>query len=257
MGAWRQISLFEIAGQFRVEGPRLLCRAPVNSRALESGLAIIGAGAGFETGNPKSLTWFQHFPASRDKPPDCPTWRRFALYWYFPLNTGMDHLDTSLEATFRVDPDSSEPLYTQVEASIQDYVHRFDLKPGAVLPSEREMADLFQVSRLTIRKAIDELSREGRVYRRAGRGTYVSQPKLQQPLLVLNSFTEAILREGHTPGIQLLSMKVQGADSRTSARLKIESDAPVLSIKRLRSVDGLPFSLSTSHLRYDLVHGIN
>ena len=114
----------------------------------------------------------------------------------------------------------------------------------------------FQVSRLTVRKVLDYLIQEGRVIRRPGKGTFVSLPKLQQPLPILNSFTEAVLQEGHTLGTQLLNFEVKEENFRVSQELQIEPGEPVLKVHRLRFVDNLPFSLSTSYLPHELAHQI-
>ena len=159
---------------------------------------------------------------------------------------------SNLESLSAIKPQTPEPLYVQIKESIIEYILQNNLQPKDLLPSERELTEYFQVSRLTVRKAIDQLGDEGRVFRRPGKGTFVSLPKLQQPLLVLRSFTEAVLQEGHKPGTQLLDFEVQKAKFRVRQELRINTGASVLKVRRLRLVDNLPFSLSTSYLPHDL-----
>jgi GntR family transcriptional regulator len=162
----------------------------------------------------------------------------------------------TLETLSAINPATPEPFYVQIKESIIDYIHQNELQPKDLLPSERELTTYFQVSRLTVRKAIDQLIQEGRVFRRPGKGTFVSLPKLQQPLLVLRSFSEAVLQEGHTPGTQLLEFEVQEGKFRVNQKLQIHAGALVLKVRRLRFVDNLPFSLSTSYLPAELTKPI-
>ena len=158
----------------------------------------------------------------------------------------------TLESLATIKHEMPEPLYVQIKESIIDYIYINELQPKALLPSERELTEFFQVSRLTVRKAIDQLIAEGRVFRRPGKGTFVSLPKLQQPLLVLRSFTEAVEQEGHTPGSQLLEFEVLDGKYRVNKKLNLDAGASLLKVRRLRFVDNLPFSLSTSYLPYAL-----
>jgi GntR family transcriptional regulator len=147
-----------------------------------------------------------------------------------------------------IDLKSAKPLYSQVKTAILDYIEENDLNPGSVLPSERELSHLFSISRLTIRKALDHLEQEGTIFRQQGKGAFVGSSKLQQPLLVLTSFTEAVRQEGHTPGTQLLGYEIMENRHSISRKLNLEPGSKVLRISRLRSVDNLPFSLATSYL---------
>ena len=152
----------------------------------------------------------------------------------------------------QINRNSAEPLYDQVKEAIVAYIEQERLGPNELLPSEREFSERFAVSRLTLRKALEELIQEGIVFRRAGKGTFVSLPKLEQRLLVVTSFTEAIRLEGRTPGTQLLGMEVTEENPRICEHLEVPHGTLVLKVRRLRSVDDLPFSLVTSYLPNDL-----
>jgi len=158
----------------------------------------------------------------------------------------------SKSPTLKLDRNGTDPLYDQAKQAIQEYIVAHQLAPNSLLPSEREFSELFSVSRLTLRKAIDELVEEGRVFRRPGKGTFVSLPKFEQRLFVLTSFTEAVKQEGHTPGTQVLEVKVETASHSVCEALKIAVGLPVLKVQRLRSVDNIPFSIATSYLPHDL-----
>jgi len=157
----------------------------------------------------------------------------------------------------KLDSSSPKPLYAQLKDAIMDYVDVNQLQPNAALPSERELCNMFGVSRLTVRKAIGILIQNGVVFQQPGKGTFVNQPKLQQQLLALTSFTEAIKQEGHTPGTQLLDWKVMEGKPSICHSLGLEPFSSIILVRRLRSVDHYPFSLATSYLPYDLASKIS
>jgi GntR family transcriptional regulator len=155
-----------------------------------------------------------------------------------------------------INRNSAEPLYDQVHEAIIAYIEQNHLKPNDLLPSERDFSERLKVSRLTVRRAIERLTQDGMVFRRPGKGTFVSLPKLEQRLLVLTSFTAAIQQEGHTPGTQLLSVEVEKQNAKICGYLEIDADVLVMKVRRLRFVDTLPFSLSTSYLPHDLTRSL-
>ena len=156
----------------------------------------------------------------------------------------------------RTNPHSPQPLYTQVKEAIMDYVQENSLSSNALLPSEREFGELFSVSRVTIRRAIDQLVKEGYVFRLPGKGTFVGLKKIQQRLRVMTSFTKAMGQEGHIPGTHLLEMTKENPGVSVCKHLEVETTDPVLKIRRLRSVDRLPFSIATSYMLHESVKAL-
>lgn len=117
------------------------------------------------------------------------------------------------------------------------------LKPGDVLPTETELCGRFGVSRGTVRRAFDELERDGLVSRQPGRGTFVAAPRMERPLPELTSFTEHVESLGMTPGARLISFRevVDHAD----AAGHFPSGLPLLRIVRVRTADNRPVGLHT------------
>ncbi len=163
------------------------------------------------------------------------------------------NLDKSI---LKLHPSSSEPLYNQIKDRILEYIEVNDLPSEAKLPSERELGEIFSVSRLTVRRAVDELIQLGVVLRRPGKGLYVGFPKWKQRLLMVTSFSEAFESMGHTPGTQILETEFMTGTQRTCKNMGLPIDAQVLRTRRLRLVDNIPFSIQTSYLNYDLLPGI-
>jgi len=126
---------------------------------------------------------------------------------------------------------------------------------GEAIPSERQLSVDLGVSRLTLRAALDELSREGYVIRRRGSGTFVSEPKIAQEL-TMTSFTEDMRRRGMEPGSRTLSLEVVPAGARLGRFLHVSPSEPIVVAKRLRLADHETMAIETLHVREALVPGL-
>jgi GntR family transcriptional regulator len=120
------------------------------------------------------------------------------------------------------------------------------LGEGAAVPTERELAERFNVARMTVRQAIRELRLEGRVQRR-GRSTVIAGPKLVQPLS-LGSYTEGVRRQGRRPGRELIVFEQLEADEPLAERLQITLGAGVLHLERLLLADDERIGLESTYL---------
>jgi GntR family transcriptional regulator len=121
------------------------------------------------------------------------------------------------------------------------------LGPGAALPSERVLAERHGLARMTVRKELDRLVARGAVYRVQGRGTFVAEPRIVQAE-TLTSFTEDIVARGMTPGARVLAQALVHADDALAAALELPPGSPVVSLRRLRTADGVPMALETAAL---------
>ncbi|GLJ79970.1 GntR family transcriptional regulator [Microbacterium imperiale] len=126
---------------------------------------------------------------------------------------------------------------------------------GAPVPSERQLADETGVSRMTARRAIDELVRQGLLTREVGRGTFVSRPAVSMPLQ-LTSFTEDMRARGHEPSSTVLRLETVAADAAEAAIFGMAPGDPVLVLVRLRLADGTPMAIERTHLRADAFPGL-
>jgi len=113
------------------------------------------------------------------------------------------------------------------------------LEPGTRLPNEPELARILNVSRSTLRAALDRLTREGFIIRKRGVGTFV----INRPLIVNNlninaGVTDLIRSIGAEPGVAELNVGIEPASSRLINRLEIESNSSVVSVERVRTADG-------------------
>ncbi|PSL56321.1 GntR family transcriptional regulator [Saccharothrix carnea] len=121
------------------------------------------------------------------------------------------------------------------------------LGEGTALPSERELAERFAVSRVTLRQAVGELVLEGKLQRRQGSGTYVAPPKLVQPLSLL-SYTEGMRRQGVDPSRGVITVEHLPADDVLARDLRIRRGDPVVHLERVLLADGERIGLESTYL---------
>ena len=137
--------------------------------------------------------------------------------------------------------------YEQIRQDIIHKIESMEYRPNQVIPSENELCASYGVSRITVRKAIDELVHEGLLYRIKGKGSFVRDHG-SEGLSRIYSFTEAILHQGKTPSKKLLSLKVEEADADIRRRMGLEEGEEVYVIKSIYYADGRPYCINTSIL---------
>lgn len=149
---------------------------------------------------------------------------------------------------FKINRLDKAPLYDLIEQNLRELILRGQLNVGESVPSEWELANLYGVSRLTVRNALDNLTRQGWLIRRHGVGTFVSHPNTTEITPSKLSFTEQMRAIGRKPSSHLISLGVKTADSEVVNKLKLDPGEPVVEIVRLRLADGEPILLEKSYL---------
>lgn len=148
------------------------------------------------------------------------------------------------------------PRYDQLSRHIAAAIADGRLPPGSQLPPERDLADLAQVSRVTVRKAVALLAEEGLVEQRRGAGTFVrlpEGPKLEQSLSSLTSFTDYMLARGKTSSSVVLSRGLFFPAPEESMALGVPGSERIARIERLRSADGIPMAIEWSSVPADVL----
>jgi GntR family transcriptional regulator len=130
-----------------------------------------------------------------------------------------------------------------------------ELGPGALLPSERMLADRCGVARMTVRKELDRLVAAGAAYRVQGRGTFVAEQRIVYAD-ALKGFTEDILARGMVPGARVEAQELIAADHALAAALERPPGTPVVLIHRVRTADEDPMALEWSYLPGDDFPGL-
>jgi GntR family transcriptional regulator len=149
---------------------------------------------------------------------------------------------------FKIDSQSKLPLYDQIERNLRDLIINGQLNPGETMPSEWELVELYGVSRLTVRRALDELVRQNWLERKHGVGTFVRQPTTASIAASKLSFTEQMRSIGRKPSSRLISKGTTPATAKIARFLRIQEAEPVIEITRVRLADGEPILLETCYL---------
>lgn len=137
---------------------------------------------------------------------------------------------------FQIDFNDNSPLYMQVARKLIRDVREGRYQVDQALPSERVLSERLDVSRVTARKAIDQLVEQGLVVRRRGSGNYIA-PRIEQPLSNLSSFSEQLQQRGYQPGSRWLRREVVVADTDQQLALGLSPGSRVARIERLRLAD--------------------
>ena len=157
---------------------------------------------------------------------------------------------TSLE--LKVDLNDNSPLYMHIARKLSDDVRNGRYQVDQALPSERLLSELLDVSRVTARKAIDQLVEQGLVVRRRGSGNYIA-PRIEQPLSNLSSFSEQLQQRGYRPGSRWLKREVVIASTDEQLSLGLSPNTKVARLERLRLADDVVMAYEISVLPYSVV----
>jgi GntR family transcriptional regulator, N-acetylglucosamine utilization regulator len=152
-----------------------------------------------------------------------------------------------------LDRNSPIPLHSQLRATIDRKIESGEWTPEAQVPSERELCEQFQVSRITVRQALHQLVTDGRLIRIHGRGTYVATSPLKKQLLPLVGFSEDMLQRGQRPGARVLRFEAATASLAVAQALRLSAGENVVVLRRLRLANGRPMALETVYIPEHMV----
>jgi GntR family transcriptional regulator len=144
------------------------------------------------------------------------------------------------------------PLYQQLSDLLREEIRRGRYGPLDRLPSEHDLVREFSISRITARQALVDLERDGLVFRRQGRGSFVAPPAVVQPLARLTGLAEAMSGQGLTSASRVLRTATVRAGNAVAARLRVEVGSPVVEMRRLRFVDAVAVSFDLSWFPLEL-----
>lgn len=149
-----------------------------------------------------------------------------------------------------------EPLYSLIASQMEERISSGRWQEGDRLPAERQLCGDFGVSRATLRQALGELEERGLITRHQGRGTFVTKPRVQLPIVGVFSIRDAMEAHGVRMATRVVGVKTIEASRQLAADLACLPGDPVVFIERLRIGDGEPMVLDTAHLRADLFPGL-
>jgi GntR family transcriptional regulator len=152
--------------------------------------------------------------------------------------------------------DDSLPHYLRIRDALRRQIESGAYAEGARLPSERELADAFGVSRMTARQALRLLVQDGVINARVGKGTFVQRPHFDQELRDLTSFTDDMRRVGARPASRVVLAEVGPADGEVAAHLEVDAGREVVRLQRVRLADGEVIALERAYIPHALCPGI-
>lgn len=151
-----------------------------------------------------------------------------------------------------VSRDNPIALYLQIANKLKQEILSKKIKPGEKIGSQRELEERFQVSKITIRKAIELLEKEGLVLTSQGKGTFVKPEKVEQTLDQLQSLSDIIKNSGYTPQVKIKKLEMVSTPASFKQDENEEIDPYCLYIERLHTVEELPIAFAQVYISYDL-----
>jgi GntR family transcriptional regulator len=143
---------------------------------------------------------------------------------------------------------STEPNYRRIVRLVEERIRSGEYPPGHRLPPERELCEIYGVSRITARQALSELAQRDLVERRQGQGTFVMRPRVESSLLGFFSISEALKADGRLVSTRVVKTELALPDKAEAAALGCGPNDKVFRLMRVRFVDGDPYALETSTL---------
>lgn len=154
------------------------------------------------------------------------------------MNTATDALTTMSRA----------PKYVQVKEEIRRKILSKEWADGCRIPVEAEFCEMFGVSRITVRKALEELQSEGYLVKIQGKGTFVRNQMLEQHLSKFYSFSEELRKQGMEEEAEVLELTTLDATEEVASYLQLEVGDPVVRVFRVRRTEHGPYAVETSYI---------
>ena len=146
------------------------------------------------------------------------------------------------------------PLYVQLKEFLRNQIENNEYQCWDIIPSEMELQQIFNVSRTTVRQAITDLTNEGYLIKKQGKGTMVinNPNKIDETLNKIKSFTHEMLEKGLQPSTAFAQIEITKASNRVANALKIGEQEEVYRIYRIRCVNHEPIVVFITYLKQEL-----
>lgn len=156
-----------------------------------------------------------------------------------------------------INKSSRLPLYYQLVDIIKEKIESNELAEHDKLPPERELCEIYDVSRATVRQAMKELEIAGYVYKSHGKGTFVMSKKIKQDLQKFYSFTTEMEKIGKKPSSQVIEFEAIECNNKIAAKMGCKLGDKLYKFKRLRLADNEPMMLETTYIPLARFQGIS
>lgn len=152
---------------------------------------------------------------------------------------------------------SALPKYYIIKNDIIKKINDNELVSNQLLPSERELINSYNVSRITVRRAIDELVKEGYVYKISGKGSFVNKNTSNQNLNKVHSYTEEITNQGKKPSRKVLKASIEKCSYQICKKLGLSENENVFVLERVYYADDKSLCLTKTYLPYNKFENID
>src|SRR5690625_2955128 len=153
--------------------------------------------------------------------------------------------------------EKEQPLHSYIKEELLHRIKSNEYKVGDKFPTEHELCKHFDVSRTTVRTALNQLTLEGYLVRHQGKGTFVADQKVRQTLTqTVKRYSDQIEVQGKSAKISLLSIDVFPADERYKQLLDVEINDPIQRIERVRQANGEPTQYEIAYIPWSVAPGI-
>ena len=149
-------------------------------------------------------------------------------------------------------PNRFSPYYRWLAETLREEIAQGVYKPGDALPTEHELMRRYNLSSTTVRRAVQDLVREGLIYRRAGKGTFVKRSKIEEHLLHLTSFAEEMQSRHIKPNFKLIRAERLVPPAEIARLLGLSTRQPVFYIERIQYANREPIALAQGYWQIDL-----
>lgn len=150
----------------------------------------------------------------------------------------------------KLDENNSMPLYLQLKNTIKGLIDSGEIQQGEKIPSEHDLCEKYNVSRITVRNALSELEDEGYLIKKQGKGTFATKPKLFRPLQDSVGFTDSCRAAGMESSSIVLKREILPMNEDMQKQLELDEDDRLLFIQRLRLANGEPLMIENNYYSY-------
>ena len=148
-----------------------------------------------------------------------------------------------------IDPQNALPKYRQLYLILLNKIEEGEWPAHNPIPPERELEEMYNISRTTVRQALSLMVSQGYLYREQGRGTFIAPPKLQYSLNLLRGFSESMKDRGIIPDQKIISINRNLPPYKVQQNLEITEEVNnIINIERIRIADGIPIGYQSTYV---------
>lgn len=149
------------------------------------------------------------------------------------------------------------PKYLQITFYFINKIDNGEIEEGEQLPTEKAICDMFNVSRITVGKALNELVNQGYIIKKQGKGSFVNLEKKRMQLKAIKGFSEEMRNKGLVPSTKLISVNLIEPSIKIAKKLELDKNINVYCIERIRCADGIPMAIEKVFIPFYIIPDID